>query len=297
MNERLDLFFARPSVAKCNVEVMTIHQAKGLEFDVVLIPQLGRGTPQTEKSMLVWTEETTRKARVSYALPHNPRKVSRPLSMTRLKKRTREKTKKKTSGFFTWLAHARKNALHLFGSAACKEDGGLRKASSKTFLGLIWDSVKPLFESELRRRPAQQQNLVLVSPAGESDTMLTRMPATWRMPKFEMSVAWQPELQRAPAATHKVTYEWVGDTSRHVGTVVHELLKRIATEGVEGWNEARISASRALIRAELLRMGVPADEDAQATEQVIRALTNTLKSERGRWLLSRPCRSVVPNIQ
>ena len=106
------------------------------------------------------------------------------------------------------------------------------------------------------------------------------------MPKFEMSIAWQPELQRSPAATHKVTYEWVGDTSRHVGTVVHELLKRIAAEGVAGWNESRISASRALIRSELLRMGVPADQDAQAAEQVIRALTNTLKSERGRWLLT-----------
>ena len=179
-----------------------------------------------------------------------------------------------------------RNQLHLFGSASLKRDGGVAKARSNTFLGLIWDSVCPLFEGELRRRVPQQQNLAYPANAGEGGTFLTRLPAAWRPPKFEMSVTWQPALQRAPAAARKVTYEWVGDTSRHVGTVVHAFLQRMAAGGVETWNEARLSAARSLIRAELLRLGVPATENAEASERVVRALSNTLKSERGRWLLT-----------
>jgi ATP-dependent exoDNAse (exonuclease V) beta subunit len=117
-------------------------------------------------------------------------------------------------------------------------------------------------------------------------TMLSRLPDDWRMPKFEMSVAWQPTVQRAPAAARKVTFEWVGDASRHAGTVIHEIFKRIAIDGLEKWNEARVEASKPLIREELLRLGVPAVEEPQASNQVVRALSNCLSSPRGRWLLS-----------
>jgi hypothetical protein len=102
-----------------------------------------------------------------------------------------------------------------------------------------------------------------------------------------MSVAWQPAFERAPASARRITFEWVGDASRHAGTVVHELLKRIAMDGLDHWTEARIEATRPLIRAELLRLGVPATEEPQASNQVVRALANTLNSTRGRWLLTR----------
>jgi ATP-dependent exoDNAse (exonuclease V) beta subunit len=36
---------------------------------------------------------------------------------------------------------------------------------------------------------------------------------------------------------------------------------------------------------ELLRLGVPASENTQAVEQVVRAVANALNSTRGRWLL------------
>ena len=61
--------------------------------------------------------------------------------------------------------------------------------------------------------------------------MLHRLPANWRAPQLDPSVQWHPELRRATASARKVTYEWVSDTSRHAGTVVHEILKRVAREG------------------------------------------------------------------
>lgn len=286
LNARLDLFFARPTAAKCNVDVMTIHQAKGLEFDVVVIPQMGRGTPQTDKPMLVWTEEITAEGTSYLRIAAQPKKGEPELEYDAIEEENKRKDEEENKRLFYVACTRAKNALHLFGSSVRKSDGGVKKASSRTFLGLIWEAVLPQFESELRARPPQQQNFVYVSPLGESDTLLRRLPATWRMPKFEMSVAWQPELQHAPAAVRKITYEWVGDTSRHVGTVVHDLLKRIAVQGLDIWTAARVSACHGLIRTELLRMGVPGSEEAQATDKVLRAVTTALKSERGRWLLA-----------
>jgi ATP-dependent exoDNAse (exonuclease V) beta subunit len=70
-----------------------------------------------------------------------------------------------------------------------------------------------------------------------------------------------------------VTYEWVSDTSRHVGTVVHELLKRAS------------SGNLPMIEAELLRLGVPRAEIAQAAARAAKAVNGTLNSKRGRWIL------------
>jgi len=285
MNERLDLFYARPAVAECNVDVMTIHQAKGLEFDIVIIPQLAKSTPSSDKELLVWTEETNGDGTSFLKIAAQPQKGQSAQSYDDIEAENKRKDEEENKRLFYVACTRARNQLHLFGSTTSKKDGAPKKASSSSFLGLIWESVEPLFASKLRSRVPQQQNFLYAAASSESETILNRVPAHWHMPKFEMSVTWQPELQRAPAAARKITYEWVGDTGRHVGTVVHELLKRIATEGLEHWNEARVSTTRSLIHTELARMGVPANEGNAAAEQVVRALTSTLKSERGRWLL------------
>lgn len=286
MDARLDMFFARPTVTECNVDVMTIHQAKGLEFDVVLIPQLGKGTPPSDKSLLVWTEETCDDGGTLLRMAAQPKKGQSASVYDAIEEENKRKDEEENKRLLYVACTRARNQLHLFGSASLKRDGGVAKARSNTFLGLIWDSVCPLFERELHRKVPQQQNFAYSANAGESGTLLTRLPAAWRMPKFEMSVTWQPALQRAPAAARKVTYEWVSDTSRHVGTVVHEFLKRMAAGGLETWDETRVQQTQPLITAELSRMGVPASETSHAAAQVIRALSNTLKSERGRWLLA-----------
>ncbi len=35
---------------------MTIHGAKGLEFDTVIVPQLARKTNSSERDLLIWSE-------------------------------------------------------------------------------------------------------------------------------------------------------------------------------------------------------------------------------------------------
>jgi ATP-dependent exoDNAse (exonuclease V) beta subunit len=285
LNERLDMFFARPSAAECNVDVMTIHQAKGLEFDIVLIPQAAKGTPPSDKDLLVWTEETNEEGTSFLRIAAQPKAGEPSAAYDEIEAENKRKDEEENKRLFYVACTRAKNELHLFGSAARKKDGGVMKARSNTFLGLIWESVCPLFDAELRRRVPQQQNFLYSSAMGESVTVLQRLPQTWRMPMLEMSVTWQPELQRAPASARKVTYEWVGDTSRHMGTVVHELLKRIATDGLDAWNDSRLAAMSPLIHSELLRLGVPASENTQAVEQVVRAIANALTSTRGRWLL------------
>jgi ATP-dependent exoDNAse (exonuclease V) beta subunit len=78
----------------------------------------------------------------------------------------------------------------------------------------------------------------------------------------------------------------VGDTLRHVGTVVHQLLRRVAEDGLNGWNRERIEGCAPACRTALASLGVPPAELAQAVEQVGRALTRVIEDQRGRWILA-----------
>jgi hypothetical protein len=85
----------------------------------------------------------------------------------------------------------------------------------------------------------------------------------------------------------QVTFDWAGETVRHVGTVVHRMLRRIASEGAAYWTPAWVREQRPLYRVALAGLGVsPADLDIAAAE-VERALLLTLADERGRWILDR----------
>ena len=286
LNERLELFFARPSSASCNVDVMTIHQAKGLEFDIVLIPQTGRTSRKSDPELLVWTEETIADGVSRLKIAAQPQKAKGSPEYDAIQEQSKAKDEEENKRLLYVACTRPKNELYLFGNAVRKKDGGLRNASSNTFLGLIWESARAMFESELRRRVPVQQSLLYTPHEGAAGTMLNRLPENWHLPKFALSVAWQPEYERAPAAAREITFEWVGDASRHAGTVIHELLKKIAADGVDHWDAARINALRPTIRAELLRLGVPADEEPQTGNQVVRAIANTLASARGKWLLA-----------
>ncbi|MDQ6965430.1 MAG: UvrD-helicase domain-containing protein, partial [Mariprofundaceae bacterium] len=58
LDERLEKLYAAPdaSQAAARVELLTMHAAKGLQWDVVILPGLGRGTGRGDDPLLAFTE-------------------------------------------------------------------------------------------------------------------------------------------------------------------------------------------------------------------------------------------------
>ena len=67
LESALDKEYARAGDDRCQLQVMTLHKAKGLEFDRVYIPALGKGTRRPDKPLLLW-EEVTLPGRASSVL-------------------------------------------------------------------------------------------------------------------------------------------------------------------------------------------------------------------------------------
>lgn len=285
LNERLESLYAKPQSDGDCVRVMTIHQAKGLEFDIVIIPKAASSPKSRENELLIWTDTVDDDGRPQFRLAAQPQRAGKDRDYEVICEEIKQKEGHELKRLLYVACTRAKNELYLLGNVKTNKSGTeCCKAPNNTFLGLIWDIVEPLFTKELRSKKPVQATLFSAANA-PATTVLRRLPENWRAPQFDSSVSWQPELRRATASAQQITYAWVSDTGRHVGSVVHEILKRAARDGLERWTPERVRTLGPLVASELKRLGVASAEQSKASAQALRAVSNTLESERGRWIL------------
>jgi ATP-dependent exoDNAse (exonuclease V) beta subunit len=113
---------------------------------------------------------------------------------------------------------------------------------------------------------------------------LARVCSDFRVPSPPPQVAWHaaPRDVREPEA---IEFSWVGETARHVGTVVHRWLQCIADDATDGWNAARIRELAPRLRTDLQLRGVLSSDLDEAARRVERALSQAIADPRGRWVL------------
>src|SRR5581483_3592281 len=86
------LFAAPDSGVEGTLEVMTIHKAKGLEFDTVIVPGLGRNLPSDDTGLLTWLEAPDSRGESQLLLAPMADVSGNPDPITRyIRRRDREK--------------------------------------------------------------------------------------------------------------------------------------------------------------------------------------------------------------
>jgi len=88
-----------------------------------------------------------------------------------------------------------------------------------------------------------------------------------------------PHLPLGARVDRSPEFSWVGETQRHIGTVVHAQLALIADAPALPTAE-QLEAQRAAVLRQLRREGVPERERAEAANLVLTALERTLADER-----------------
>jgi hypothetical protein len=154
----------------------------------------------------------------------------------------------------------------------------LKKPTARSLLARAWSAAEPHFHPS----PATATPDVVPAKAG-TPFPVTRLAPGFHPPALPDSLRWTapPEGREE----EEIEFSWAGETARHVGTVVHRWLQRIADDALRGWDVKRVDNLRPLFARELERRGVPPSRSKAAAGLVSDALTNTLSDDRGRWLL------------
>ena len=266
------------------VQLMTMHRAKGLEFDHVLLPGLGRTPRGEQQRLLLWREELVGDADgESLLLAPIPVKGESALYPYLRARDAADAAAEAVRLLYVALTRARRE-VHLFGHARVDEAGECQPHKG-SFLALLWPHVADAF---MRGLSAVGE----VSAVAEVDIEETLRGVPLRraelatLPAPEHGLAALLAPPGAAAVEPQVEFDWAGIVARHVGTVAHRLLQAVAQQPErferDGWQAPAARFARGQLRA----LGVAVGELDDAVTQVLTALATTLASERGRWLFA-----------
>lgn len=319
LKERMKELYAETPDIPGSVELLTIHGAKGLEWDVVLVPGLGRPGQRDPNRLLNWLELEAGHDPVVLLAPIHGKgdEPSRLYEWLNAAHCARVEAERKRV-FYVACTRAREE-LHLF--AAAREVGKDRRLSapSGSLLHACWPAAERHFQqadTSLQRIDVQVTTVPLRTDAASAgpalalaasvDTEHPAVPAAQQyLPRItRLPPGFDPAQRFAEANVRRLPYTRAEDrpaskpvdrpegslVTRALGNVVHRFLEQLARRLADGSDSATLVAELPMwvtrLTASLRSEGLaPADairEAARAHE----LLAQTLADHDGLWLLS-----------
>ena len=278
-----ELFAAPDPTGDPRVQVMTIHKAKGLEFDSVILPGLHKTPRSNSKPFLITNEvlvadEDGLQQKHLLVAPLEKKQQNDPLFQW-LRNLEGERDAHESVRLLYVAATRAKKRLHLLVHANRNEEDTPVAPPSSTLLHHIWPHVASSFVTAETTEDSSEQD----RPAVTSHSKRTATPLRT---DAHTSIENVVSDSTTTAAEVEIEFEWAGENARHIGTLIHRQIERITREGINAWPVEKINASRANFTAGLRNLGVVENSIDAATDRVVDALTAMVNDERGAWLLA-----------
>jgi ATP-dependent exoDNAse (exonuclease V) beta subunit len=306
LTRRLDKLYAAPGLHPAAVELVTIHKAKGLEWDVVIVPALERVAGRDRSPLLSWIEldEAASSGENNAAhilLAPIPGKgedfagLNRWISGIR---HAREAAERKRL-FYVACTRAREE-LHLFAGPTLSAKGEIQRRVG-SLLEAAWPAAEPHFAAIQEEEqplaiaavadPSADAGVPSIAASGDSArALLKRLPLTFD-PAARFVSANPPHETRPAAGPPSQHFERPEGSfaARAFGNAVHTFLELVAHKLANAEAASTILAAlpswtpriTAVLRAE----GLPPAVVERLAQQTLHALESTLRDPTGLWLL------------
>jgi len=284
-----DLFADHGSAG--GVEIMTIHKAKGLEFDMIVLPALDRPVPP-DRGRLLLSHEFARSGRDGMVMAARPAvgaesdplfeflryqaRDSRQLEAQRLLyvACTRAKWQLRLTAAIGTAEEAEEIEAH-----SAKRDSWTPRSGS--LLAALWPFVGNEFVLQGSVAAAHADSQAIEADTAPRGGPLWRLPADWSAGQhFTLSAA--ETIGVTPARDERPVFDWAGETARRVGSLVHAELQTMDLNRID---EIAIRAREAHFQRWLALHGVPADLVPASAARAVAALLAVHQDPRGRWIL------------
>jgi ATP-dependent helicase/nuclease subunit A len=265
------------------LQIMTMHRAKGLQFDHVLLYGLGRQPGHGDRRVLSWfdlpAQHGTGRKVISPVGPRaevNNDPVHRYIEIAEAEKDRHEQAR------LLYVACTRaRTSLHLMGNTAVATDGeSFKAARSDSLLHLLWPAVEPEF---CRQFEDWDKREIVVDHSIWTSPVLRKFRSPWNLPDVDPLPG---ELQQDEVSDvdSEVEFYWVGSNARIAGTLVHRWLQFIADEYSNG-RDVNNLLLREVTSRWLKEAGIDSETARPILERVAGAVTATLDDDKGRWIL------------
>jgi ATP-dependent exoDNAse (exonuclease V) beta subunit len=325
LDAALDKLTALPTPdasSDCGVQLMTIHKSKGLEFEVVIVPELQAGNGRGKPRMLSWLErgitEPDESGEITEFLiaPFQRKGADRGKAKEWVDRVYRDREVQETKRILYVAATRAREELHLFARPACKEENGnfTLVEPTNSLLATAW----PAIQEEVRKRfedwnggrvssqsqdsqlitsiAASSESNVLVMPSPARPTLLRRLPHDYhpapgkalnRAAEDSTVIGLGMESEIRPRQLY-ARHEG-GLLSRTLGTAVHTLLEDIARLRTKvDWETARSALLQfePRIAAQARAVGLDQSSATRVAEEARQLALRASHDPSGSWILS-----------
>jgi ATP-dependent exoDNAse (exonuclease V) beta subunit len=250
--------------APASVEIMTIHGAKGLEFDMVIVPALER-TSRPDSSPLLLAHPFARVGRDGMVLAARPPVGEEKDLLFEFLRSQADDAARLESQRLLYVACTRAKSRLLL-TATLEEEA---RAPTGSLLQVLWPVHEASFAQSLPLAAAPMEE------SGLRGGPLERLPLG-QLPEPIACEIGNTERQWPE-------FDWASETARRVGLLVHQELHDLSLQTASAQS---LSAKEPDYRRWLASQGVPANRVAAGAARVVQALLAVLGDERGRWILS-----------
>ena len=289
LEEKLaQLYSELPEIAGAAVQIMTIHKAKGLEFDHVILPYLEKTTPPDEKELFMWWRHLHPQVGELLCLAPIQNAYDKEEGIYHfLRKLQRQQLEQEQRRLFYVAVTRARQQVDLLACIELSEkvDAETKWAMPKSgsFLKLLWPVLEKNDHFSFCAKPDLQVSLAREENK-KASAHLYRFPKNWQNPllvlqKVEAGSSDCPDKNHAPADQDPLGL-------RATGQVMHRILEGFSRFGVPELLFEQIENYRIAWRSLLVQQGVLVTELTHALTLLEKAIGEMLQDARGKWLLT-----------
>ena len=276
LDERLQRLFSAPADEQARVQVMTLHKAKGLEFDWVFLPALDRGTRREDRPLLLWDEFALPGQTPAFLLDLRPPEsgdAEHASLYAYLYEQARQKAAVEAMRLFYVGCTRARRRLWLSGALPWDEARAEpRRPRAGSLLAATWEALQG--RVRIHRAPA---GAPAQEPALPGYRRIARLPEIEALPSSSSPSSPPPLLPPAGVAVDQRA------ASRVLGTALHRCLESLVHRAA--LPPAPDDSLRALLRVSLLDELGPIGSLADLQRRGEAALTRSLADPWLRWAL------------
>ena len=293
--KQMKSLFAVPECTpdQASVHVMTMHSAKGLEFDAVFIPGFNRRPNRSTSPLLAWSEVLLKDSGAQLLISpiHDTGSTESDPKFKFLNDWNTQKNLMEITRLAYVACTRAKQELHIYGAISHDvQDMEIATQPGKSILlGALWPGLAGSDFRYVLWSSAKYGLDRLSPPAAQEFTgpIISRLPGDWQLPPPPAPLSLPDRTPESPGDQHSIDFDWAGSVAVWIGTIVHRWLNRIVQSGSDTWDESRLKNERPKWRTALLSMGMSSDGDELdvAVKSIEKALMNVFSDPTGRWLL------------
>lgn len=267
--------YAKPDAsANERLQFITMHAAKGLEFDCVILPALNAKTRNENQPLIMWQAFEVQNRLQLLVAP--VRKVNKHAGIglyDYLHKLEQQRNRNESVRLLYVAATRAKQRLHLVGTIA-ETAKSERKPQATSLLAQLWPCVQDYFTN------ADKLSLN-VSNSNELSSFSSQLHRLYKNDlapiPVKMNAPEHPDISQSAEVI-----ETAPDITRDMGTLAHQYMEMLAKQRMDG---NKLAHTEPVMQRWLQQQGHDAYQSSMAASQVLSALQATLKSADGQWVL------------